>query len=202
MGADGASPSKFFEWRCRAAFAWGAPFVPNGRVGSPQRTQDSGAQRRLCWMQRRLPPQTWAPTTETLGGVEEAHRRWPEGRSERGASKAKHRPPSFSMGAAAPLSHGAPPFVPNGRVGSPQRTQTSGAQRRLRGACESQTRAAPAYALRVSVLASRRKYGTPAARRPYQTFSKSAALLWVIGKFGIATRANNPDFTLARQPWQ
>jgi hypothetical protein len=38
-------------------------------------------------------PQKWALTTETPGGVEEAHRRWPEGRSERGASKAKHRPP-------------------------------------------------------------------------------------------------------------
>jgi hypothetical protein len=28
------------------------------------------------------------------GGGEEAHRRWPEWRSEQGASKAKQRPPS------------------------------------------------------------------------------------------------------------
>jgi hypothetical protein len=43
-------------------------------------------------------PQMWALTTETPGGVEEAHRRWPEGRSERGASKAKHRPPVVFRG--------------------------------------------------------------------------------------------------------
>ena len=34
-----------------------------------------------------------ALTTKPPGGGEEAHRRWPEGRSERGASKAKQRPP-------------------------------------------------------------------------------------------------------------
>ena len=39
-------------------------------------------------------------------------------------------------------------------------SQTSGAQRRLRGACEPETGAAPAYALRVSFLASHRKNGT------------------------------------------
>jgi hypothetical protein len=38
-------------------------------------------------------PETWVLTTETSGGGEKAHRRWPKGRSERGASKAKHRPP-------------------------------------------------------------------------------------------------------------
>ena len=38
-------------------------------------------------------PEAWALTTETSGGGEEAHRRWPKGCSERGASKAKHRPP-------------------------------------------------------------------------------------------------------------
>jgi hypothetical protein len=37
----------FFDGRCRADYAFGAPFVPNGRVGSPQRTQTPGAQRRL-----------------------------------------------------------------------------------------------------------------------------------------------------------
>ena len=39
--------------------------------------------------------EAWALTTETQGGGEEAHRRWPEGHSERGASKAKQRPPIF-----------------------------------------------------------------------------------------------------------
>jgi len=34
-----------------------------------------------------------ALTTKPPGGGEEAHRRWPEGRSERGASKAKQHPP-------------------------------------------------------------------------------------------------------------
>ena len=43
-------------------------------------------------------PQMWALTTETPGGVEEAHRRWPEGRSERGLSKAKHGPPDVFRG--------------------------------------------------------------------------------------------------------
>ena len=50
VGADGASPSKFFEWRCRADYAFGAPFVLNGRDGAPPPSQDSGAKRRLCWM--------------------------------------------------------------------------------------------------------------------------------------------------------
>jgi hypothetical protein len=38
-------------------------------------------------------PTVTAATTEALGSGEEAHRRWPKGRSEQGASKAKHRPP-------------------------------------------------------------------------------------------------------------
>jgi len=38
-----------------------------------------------------------ALTTKPPGGGEEAHRRWPEGRSERGASKAKQRPPSRNI---------------------------------------------------------------------------------------------------------
>ena len=37
-----------------------------------------------------------APTTKPPGGGEEAHRRWSEGRSERGASKATRRPPITS----------------------------------------------------------------------------------------------------------
>ena len=32
-----------FDGRCGADYAFGAPFVPNGRVGSPQRTQTSSA---------------------------------------------------------------------------------------------------------------------------------------------------------------
>ena len=43
----------------------------------------------------------WDDTTEAQGGAEEAHRRWPEGRSEQGASKAKDLPPGFD--AHAPL---------------------------------------------------------------------------------------------------
>jgi hypothetical protein len=35
----------------------------------------------------------WVRPTEAPGGAEEAHRRWPEGRSEQGASKAKADPP-------------------------------------------------------------------------------------------------------------
>jgi len=43
----------------------------------------------------RLCAQITALTTKPLGGGEEAHRRWPEGRSERAASKAKQRPPVY-----------------------------------------------------------------------------------------------------------
>ena len=42
---------------------------------------------------RLLSRKSTALTTKPLGGGEEAHRRWPEGRSEQGASKAKQRPP-------------------------------------------------------------------------------------------------------------
>ena len=35
----------------------------------------------------------WVRPTEALGSAKEAHRRWPEGRSEQGASKAKDGPP-------------------------------------------------------------------------------------------------------------
>ena len=127
-------------------------------------SQASGAQRRLCWMQRRLQPTRCAsPSWQAAAKM---------GRLRRSAPTL-----GFSMGAAAPHSHGAPPFVPNGRVRSPQRTQDSGAKRRLRGACEFEraikTKAAPAYALRVSVLASRRKYGT--TRRSSLQVSTGAA---------------------------
>jgi hypothetical protein len=37
--------------------------------------------------------QSWVKPTEDPGGAEEAHRRWPEGRSEQGTSKAKVDPP-------------------------------------------------------------------------------------------------------------
>jgi hypothetical protein len=39
--------------------------------------------------------------TEALGSAKEAHRRWPEGRSEQGASKAKEDPPIGTRRAAA-----------------------------------------------------------------------------------------------------
>lgn len=66
--------------------------------------------------QWRFAPEVGALTTETPGGGEEAHRRWPKGRSERGARKAKHRSPkirgschirgsfSFTVETAAPLT--------------------------------------------------------------------------------------------------
>jgi hypothetical protein len=44
-------------------------------------------------------PRESAATTEVLGSTEEAHRRWPEGRSEQGASKAKVNPPVGFRGA-------------------------------------------------------------------------------------------------------
>ena len=33
--------------------------------------------------------QSWVKPTEAAGGAEEAHRRWPEGRSEQGREKGK-----------------------------------------------------------------------------------------------------------------
>ena len=74
-------------------------------------SQDSGAQRRLCWMQGRLRRKSGASTAirPYLGLFD-------------GRCRA-----AFAWGVQ---------IVRLGRVGSPQRTQTSGAQRRLRGACE------------------------------------------------------------------
>ena len=39
----------------------------------------------------------WVRPTEAPGGAEEAHRRWPEGRSEQGSSKAKADPDEFEF---------------------------------------------------------------------------------------------------------
>ena len=94
--------------RCRADCAFGAPFVPNGGMTSVS-SQASGAQRRLCWMQRRLRRKSGTPT--------------------------EHRPPSFDGRCRADYAFGAP-FVPNGRDGAPPPSQDSGAKRRLRGVCE------------------------------------------------------------------
>ena len=62
-------------------------------------SQASGAERRRRGAResqtRAAPPLKWDDTTEAQGGAEEAHRRWPEGRSEQGASKAKVIPPGF-----------------------------------------------------------------------------------------------------------
>ena len=64
-------------------------------------------------------PRESAATTEALGSAEEAHRRCPEGRSEQGASKAKHRPSvGVSLGAAAPWC-GSTFRERKGRGGSP-----------------------------------------------------------------------------------
>ena len=67
--------------------------------------------------QGRLPPQIWAPT--------------------------EHRPPSLNSRCRAARAQGATGSFINGGMTSVS-SQDSGAQRRPRGACESQTRAAPA----------------------------------------------------------
>jgi hypothetical protein len=50
---------------------------------------------------RRFAAEKWVMRTEALGSAKEAHRRWPEGRSEQGASKAKVEPSQVSNRAAA-----------------------------------------------------------------------------------------------------
>ena len=52
----------------------------------------------LQTLRRRFAAEAWDDTTEAPGGAEEAHRRWPEGRSEQGASKAKVIPPFGTAG--------------------------------------------------------------------------------------------------------
>ena len=79
-----------------------APFPEQGRlrreIGTPAARHpyqflSKGAAAPIWHM---VPPvvSNTAPTTKPPGGGEEAHRRWPEGRSERGASKATRRPPA------------------------------------------------------------------------------------------------------------
>ena len=43
----------------------------------------------------------WVRPTKELGSAKEAHNRWPEGRSEQGASKAKVGPPRCSVDGGA-----------------------------------------------------------------------------------------------------
>jgi hypothetical protein len=50
-------------------------------------------------LRRRCAAESWVMPTEALGSAKEAHRQWPEGRSEQGASKAKDGP---SHGGALP----------------------------------------------------------------------------------------------------
>ena len=50
---------------------------------------------------RRFAAEKWVMRTEALGSAKEAHRRWPEGRSEQGASKANDEPSQFSNRADA-----------------------------------------------------------------------------------------------------
>jgi hypothetical protein len=47
-------------------------------------------------LRRRFAAEEWVKPTEATGVVEEAHRRWPKGRSEQGARKAKVDPPRIS----------------------------------------------------------------------------------------------------------
>ena len=51
--------------------------------------------------ERRFAAEAWGMRTEALGSAKEAHRRWPEGRSEQGASKANDAPPGCTGRAAA-----------------------------------------------------------------------------------------------------
>ena len=84
-----------FDGRCRADYAFGAPFVPNGGMTSVS-SQASGAKRRLCWMQRRLQPTRCAsPSWQAAAKM---------GRLRRSAPTL-----GFSMGAAAPITRSAPP---------------------------------------------------------------------------------------------
>ena len=47
-------------------------------------------------LKRHFAAEEWVKPTEATGVVEEAHRRWPKGRSEQGARKAKVDPPRVS----------------------------------------------------------------------------------------------------------
>ena len=101
---DGAASLPFiFDGRCRADYAFDAPFVPNGRDGAPPPSQDSGAKRRpwsvdglgswfansnASFRQGRLPPQIWAPT--------------------------EHRPPSLDWRCRADYAQGAAGSFANG----------------------------------------------------------------------------------------
>jgi hypothetical protein len=134
------------DGRCRADFAFGARIVPLGRVGSLQRTQTSGAP-----PARRPPGWRAAPSPRSMRTRYQTRAARPQ---KWGVSAISPYLGLFAGRCRADFAFGAL-IVPQGRVGSPQRTQTSGAKRRLRGACKfqraTQTRAAPAYALRVSV---------------------------------------------------
>ena len=56
--------------------------------------------------ERRFAAEEWVMPTEATGVVEEAHCRWPKGRSEQGARKAKDEP---SHGFRIALSRATPP---------------------------------------------------------------------------------------------
>jgi len=79
-------------WRASSSFhvseLRGAAAQIDSREGQRPRLPPSIRQGRVCARE------STALTTKPPGGGEEAHRRWPEGRSEWGASKAKQRPPS------------------------------------------------------------------------------------------------------------
>jgi hypothetical protein len=50
--------------------------------------------------------QSWVKPTKAPGGAEEAHRRWPEGRSEQGREKGKNLPSKGLRAAARIVNSG------------------------------------------------------------------------------------------------
>jgi hypothetical protein len=65
-------------------------------------------------LKRRFAAETWGMRTEALGSAEEAHRRWPKGRSEQGASKANDAPPTNPL-----VDRGHFPSTPSGASDKP-----------------------------------------------------------------------------------
>jgi hypothetical protein len=73
---------------------------------------------------RLLSRKSTALTTKPPGGGEEAHRRWPEGRSEWGASKAKQRPPGGTTSVSSDSCGEAAPIPPSAFLNSPNSVLT------------------------------------------------------------------------------
>ena len=151
--------SRLPDENLRARRALGVPIVPMGRVGSPQRTQASGAQRRLRGGRQFFRVRCVVLQKRHKGGSA----------AKVGRLGDPSLPLIFERHPRATRALGVP-IVPIGRVGSPQRTQTSGAKRRLPHECRS-------FQVRYVVSQARpsRKSRTPTARHPYPLFSMGPA---------------------------